>query len=481
MLQQHSILRTVLRKYCGPAALSAVLSLATTGAAIAAAPCQGPGAPTTTQTQCETAVLIPGNPLQSFDISWVDADRAEYYLADRANAGIDIIDTASLKFKRTIPGFVGIKFKAGPAIDNNHSGPDGVVSHGRWLYAGDGDSTLKVIDLNAPTASAIKQTLSTGGTTRVDEMALTTDGKLLLVANNAEDPPFGTLFNANGDASTSNVSKIIKISVANSIIPAGAGLSIEQPAWEPKTKRFYTSIPTIANNPPGCSFTAAPFCSGGLLVTDPDNPKAVEGLFDPMTGTGVIPLTACGPNGATVGPHQNLLLGCTPGNYPPGTTTLVINAETHNTATVNGITGSDEVWFNPGDKRYYTGSSAAIKPAVSPLGSGAVLGVIDGTSVLIETIPQSSGSHSVAADCKRNRIFVPQVFTSSASGTAGLNHDVNTTAGSGSPTVGQLICGSSNGCVAVYQHDVGDDNNQGNGDNQDNACSANNDQGNHGD
>jgi hypothetical protein len=426
-------------------------------------PCTGPGAPTTTQTQCETAVLIPGNPLQSFDISWANADRAEYYLGDRANAGIDIIDTASLKFKRTIGGFKGIVLNSMGAIDNNHSGPDGVVSHGRWLYAGDGDSTLKVIDLNAPTASAIKQIIPTGGTTRLDEMALTTDGKLLLAANNAEDPPFATLFAANGDDKTSHVTKIIKIMVDNSIIPAGSGLSLEQPAWEPKTARFYTSIPTIANNPPGCVLGGTPACSGGLLVTDPQNPVAVEGAFDPTTNTGVVPLNECGPNGATVGPHQNLLLGCTPSNFPPGTTTLVINAETKNYANIGGITGSDEVWFNPGDKRYYTGSSGMPKPAGSTLGTGAVLGVIDGTSILIETIPQSSGSHSVAADCKRNRIFVPQVFTS-----AGMpGTDVNFTAGSGSPTVGSLICGSNNGCVAVYQHDVDDE------DNHDNVCQAN--------
>ena len=468
MLPKHNILRALLTKYYGRAALSAALSLGATGAALADAPCTGPGAPATTQTQCETAVLIPGNPLQSFDISWADPVRAEYYLADRANAGIDIIDTDSLKFKRTIGGFVGIKFNATQtAIDNNHSGPDGVVSHGRWLYAGDGDSTLKVIDLNAPTASAIKQTISTGGTTRLDEMALTTDGTLLIAANNAEDPPFATLFQANGDNATSAVTKIIKISVDPSIIPPGKGLSIEQPAWEPKTARFYTSIPTIADNPPGCVLGGTPSCSGGLLVTDPLNPVAVEKAFDPTTNTGVVPLVACGPNGATVGPHQNLLLGCTPGNYPPDTTTLVINAETKNFADVAGITGSDEVWFNPGDKRYYTGSSAAIKPADSKLGSGAVLGVIDGTSVLIETIPQSSGSHSVAADCKRNRIFVPQVFSSTATGPSGLNHDVNTTSGSGSPTVGQLICGSTAGCVAVYQHDVDDEDNE---DNRDNVC-----------
>src|SRR5215471_19434787 len=74
----------------------------------AAAPCTGPGAPTTAQTKCLTAVHIPGNPLQSFDISFVNPNRAEYYLGDRSNAGITIIDTKNLKFKRTIGGFVGI-------------------------------------------------------------------------------------------------------------------------------------------------------------------------------------------------------------------------------------------------------------------------------------------------------------------------------------------------------------------------------------
>ena len=128
------------------------------------------------------------------------------------------------------------------------------VEGGRWLYAGDGDSTLQVIDLDAPTAAAIKQTIATGGTTRVDEMAITGDGQLLLAANNAEDPPFATLFSANGNAPTSNTFKIIKITIDPAIVPSGAGLSIEQPAWDTKTQRFYTSIPIIANNPPGCTF-----------------------------------------------------------------------------------------------------------------------------------------------------------------------------------------------------------------------------------
>lgn len=444
-MSAHNKLRKQLYSSVGPALLAA-MSLATSDASWAA--CSGPGAPTTTQTKCLTAVQIPGNPLRSFDISWVNPDRAEYYLGDRSNAGIDIIDTQTLKFKRTIPGFVGIKLLPSGAVDNNHSGPDGVTSHGRWLYAGDGDSTLKVIDLNAPTASAIKQTISTGGTTRVDEMALTSDGKLLLAANNAEDPPFGTLFNANGDDATSHVSIITKITVDNTIVPKGAGLSIEQPAWDPTTKRFYTSIPIIANNPPGCNYGQLPgaiTCDGGMLVTDPFNlstPTATQGAFNSATNTGVVPLHACGPNGATVGPHDNLLLGCTPGNNPSNTTTLVINAKTKYYANIGGITGSDEVWFNSGDTRYYLGASKMI--------GGAQLGVVDGTSVLIEAIPQSANSHSVAADSKRNRIFVPQVAPTSVVGIGG-----DTT------TVGQGICGSMNGCVAVYVHKVDSDEDEG--------------------
>jgi hypothetical protein len=408
----------------------------------AAGPCTGPGAPTTTQTKCLTAVFIPGNPLRSFDISFVNPDRTEYYLADRSNSGIDVIDTGNLKFKRTIGGFVGVKLNsAGTAVNNNISGPDGVTSHGRWLYAGDGDSTLKVIDLNAST-SPIKQSLSTGGTTRVDEMALTTDGKLLLAANNAEDPPFATLFAANGDNPVSSVSKILKITVDPTIIPAGAGLSLEQPAWDPKTARFYTSIPIIANNPVGCNFgqLAGPItCHGGMLVTDPLHPGAVEGAFNPATNTGVVALPACSPNGATVGPHDNLLLGCAPGNNPSDTQTLVISAKTKMSLSVNGITGSDEVWFNAGDSRYYLGARQAI--------GGSVLGVINAKSnFLVETIPQSSNSHSVAADAKSNLILVPQVAPVAVVGAGG---DVT--------SVGHGICGGNNGCVAVYKHDVDDD------------------------
>jgi hypothetical protein len=427
------------------------ISLATTGAFAACSFTP----PLTTQTKCLTAVQIPGAPLRSYDISWVNPDRAEYYLADRSNAGIDIIDTKTLTFKRRITGFIGEVITSPPAVNNDVSGPDGVVTHGRWLYAGDGNSTLKVIDLN-DLITPIKQSINTGGTTRVDEMALTTDGKVLIAANNAEDPPFATLFRANGDAGTSSTSIISRITIDPTIVPPAKGLAIEQPAWDPKTKRFYTSLPRIAGNPTGCNpaLTTGPLaCDGGLLVTDPLQVTPgtyVQTAYNPVTNVGVIKLHACGPNGATVGPHDNLLLGCTPANNGNDVTTLVINATTHNYANIGNITGSDEVWFNSGDARYYTASNRNCTTPGGPCPTAstqtAVLGVIDATSVLIETIPQSSGSHSVAADSKRNLIFVPQSRPRIVAGDGG-----DTTA------VGAAICGSSNGCVAVYKHDVDED------------------------
>src|SRR5438034_4728870 len=273
--------------FSSASALLGAVSLAASGAAFGA--CMGPGAPSNTETKCLTAVQIPGNPLRSYDISWVNPHRAEYYLADRSNAGIDIIDTHHLTFTRRLGGFVGVKLNtAGTAVNNDISGPDGVVTHGRWLYAGDGDSTLKVFDLDGSNALA-QAPLFTGGTTRVDEMALTTDGELLLTVNNAEDPPYANLFAANGDRNHSSVREITKITVdVGADIPA-----MEQPTWDPQTRRFYVSVPVVGGNPASCISRASPgivvTCDGGLLVIDPaivTSGSTSIGAFDPVKNHG---------------------------------------------------------------------------------------------------------------------------------------------------------------------------------------------------
>ena len=142
----------------------------------ALAACLGPaGTPNPTQTKCVTAIQIPGNPLRSFRHQLGQSGPRRNIISPIVRTpGIDVIDTKTLTFKRTIGGFVGIKLNpAGTAVNNNHirAGRRCISSAlalcRRWRQHAQGDRS------RCATATAIKQTISTGGTTRLDEMAIT--------------------------------------------------------------------------------------------------------------------------------------------------------------------------------------------------------------------------------------------------------------------------------------------------------------------
>ena len=78
-------------------------------------------------------IAVPGEPLASFDIGFIDQTAHRYYLADRTNRALDIFDAATDKFITRVPGFVG-QMKS-----NDESGPDGVVVIGTEAWVGDGD------------------------------------------------------------------------------------------------------------------------------------------------------------------------------------------------------------------------------------------------------------------------------------------------------------------------------------------------------
>src|SRR4051794_25450292 len=94
-----------------------------------------------------TAIVLPAGsqPLASFDISFVDPVLGIYILGDRSNKAVDVIDTDTntvLTQLHAPPPF------AGATGNNDTSGPDGVlVVRHREVWAGDGDSTVKVINL----------------------------------------------------------------------------------------------------------------------------------------------------------------------------------------------------------------------------------------------------------------------------------------------------------------------------------------------
>jgi hypothetical protein len=59
------------------------------------------------QTVRLTKIGVPGARLRAFDISWVDSASGQYYLADRSNAPIDVVDVATNQVSKQTGGFVG--------------------------------------------------------------------------------------------------------------------------------------------------------------------------------------------------------------------------------------------------------------------------------------------------------------------------------------------------------------------------------------
>jgi hypothetical protein len=356
--------------------------------------------------------------MYGFDISWVDQTTQTYYLGDRSNAAVDVVNAKTGTFVKQIkasPAF------AGATGNNSTSGPNGVVTGvvgtQDCLFAGDGPS--RVVSFALPTGTQVSS-VKTGGMFRADEMAFDPRDHLLLVANNADTPPFVTLISV-GAKCALTIGKKISFTTATN----GA----EQPVWDPATQRFYMSVPSISGT------AAAPGIVGAIARINPLT-ATVETMF-------AIPF--CMPAGLALGPNQTFLAGCSvvydtmgsawSGADKDSANPLQVILDTNGVyAFVSGIGSSDEVWYNPGDNHWYTGSQntpysphpvASTSGALSSTDQGAgLLGVIDGTSQTLDQIVPtfdvpavkagtgvvghvSGSAHSVAANAANNWVFVP--------------------------------------------------------------------------
>ena len=364
-----------------------------------------------------TTIPIPGTALRGFDISWVDASTQRYYLADRSNQAVDVIDAKNLTFiKHITGGFAGVKFNASGAANNDISGPNGVVTSGRWLFVTDGGSRVVSIDLN--TDLIADTVLTSASPNRADELAYDPDSGTLLVVNNADDPPFATLIKVNKSSGKLTLGAKITFDAAHGV---DATNGAEQPVWDKATGKFYISIPQIGAN-----------AADGAVARISPSAGAVDAVF---------PVQFCQPAGLTLGPKQDLLLGCSVVFDTAGIAwslsdantaapiSIIMNAKSGSVEKmVTGVSGSDEVWFNSGDGRYYL--AARNQPG------GPVLGVIDAKSqTLVQIVPTinttgkafvypAATSHSVAVNPNNNKVFVPlpanNVFPSCLNGCIGV-------------------------------------------------------------
>jgi hypothetical protein len=378
-------------------------------------------------------IPIPGNALNptggklySFDISWVDQKSRTYYLADRSNLAVDIVDTKTGTLKAQLQGgFAGVRPGAGT------SGPNGVTTGGHCLFVTDAPS--RVVSFNTssfPPTFVNAVSTATGDLTRADELAFDPKDNVILAINNTDTPPFGTFIKVNPStcALTQPMSAPPGVATPDRLLfnaanGADAQNGAEQPQWDPATGRFYLSIPQIGST----------VSNGGVVRIDPVTHK-IDHTF---------PISFCGPAGLTKGPGHEFLVGCnatfdTAGNVWSVTDAntaaphaFILNVSTGAVHEVVGVGAGDEIWFNSGDGNYYTASSGSplaprdnpppVAPAVADAQGAAVLGVIDAEDRnLIQQVPTfnvpaatgagahpAAAAHSVAADADNNHIFVP--------------------------------------------------------------------------
>jgi hypothetical protein len=311
------------------------------------------------------------------------------FIADRSNASVDIFSGSSLTFLGRATGF------AGQQASNSVSGPDGVltVTTGgvTTLYAGDGDSTLKVFNATNPAAPFVSNPpIPTGGTTRVDEMAFSPLTQQVLAANNAETPAFGNLF------STTNGGPPVALSVGHITVPTSQGGiaqgGMEQPAWNPNTGTFFVSIPQLAgsNNPGGVSEISK---TGQVLRT---------------IDFASLGITSCSPTGLAVGGSGRLMVGC--GNVGAAAIVLNPNGAGSIVKTFPGVGGTDELWYDPTTKKFYvTGNNGTNTTRFFAVITDDPLG---GDIIQTVMLPATTSAHSITVNPFNGDVFVPLAGTS---------------------------------------------------------------------
>ena len=327
------------------------------------------------------AIPVPA-PIASTDLIWADEPSGRVFLADRTNKSVDVFDGVNEVFVTSIPGFLGT-----PGV--NGQGPNGVlVTPDNFLWVGDGNSTLRVVDLNI-SPFRITQSISVGGPNdgRADELGYDPIERVILVGNDASNPPHATFVSADSYQVLGQIQ-----------FPGATGL--EQPVWNPQLHRFLLNVP------------ASP---AYVAVIDPRRMRITKKLTYPRCAGSV--------NGLALGANQRMLaVGCTAANILNAIDGRLINLITQ-------VAGGDQVWYNSGDDRFYVTST-------DPSGQ-TVLGVINGSGQWIQNVP-ANGVRNVTALASTNQIFAAVRAVAAGTRDTTICPQFGVTPGTG--------------CIAVFSH-----------------------------
>ena len=421
-----------------------------------------------------------GKPFTVWDLVLHDPVNRRLYVTDRSHAAIAVFDTATDQpIGQVKGGFVGSVCCEPDRISNFNeaSGPNGVVwtpptvAGGKLgnLWVSDGDSTLKVFNLDTDTlpalvgdrtASQAFATVRTGrAVTNIDDCARGTNVSADPTGNpcgdlRADEPSFDSEHNrliiTNGDGP--NGAFVTLVDTTDPTCPVTGATPSGRCV---KAQFVFDGAPD--NQTTGCLDPAVSGVvrAGVKCVHVGKNGAATNGLggsvYNPGTHRFLQAVPQVGPNPAdgevteldpvsmtvtnhfllqglgcqaaslAIGPSNNLLVGCANREgeaFPPST--FILDATSGAIIkSIYEVGRVDEVWYNSGDKRFYL--------AARDLENGSSLGIIDATNNMwLYNSPTGGNAHGLAADPVNNHIYIPL---------------------SPNPRCGRF---SAEGCIAVY-------------------------------
>jgi hypothetical protein len=373
----------------------------------------------------DNVIAIPGNPLVTSDIVWMDPGTKKFYFADRSNFGIDIIDAENNSFVGRITGFAGPQTSRGDPYANattpppNGEGPSGVlVTPEKELWASDGNSTVRVADVDAASSKYLQviQSISTAipecgaHCDRADELAYDSTDHLILVANNQPLTAAPTTPPTRSDPYATFISTENYRVLGHIVFKGATGL--EQPVWDSQLHRFFVTVPGYRDNGGSNNGFAE------IAVIDPKLMK-VEKTLNPGK---------CHASGEVLGPAQHLLVTC-------GGPVIMNAADGKIISTITQIGGGDEDWYNLGDGRFYFTSDDKSTPPVDSLG------VVDArTGAWLQNVPDPGGRQAAALP-ENNHIFTLVRVTAAMVKDPSSDH-----------TTCSLFGIKGRGCIAVFVH-----------------------------
>ncbi|GHO70354.1 hypothetical protein KSC_092460 [Ktedonobacter sp. SOSP1-52] len=311
-----------------------------------------------------SSIALPNASSLVFDGAYLDEAESRYYLADRDNKSIDVLDLKTNTFLYSIPGpFTG--------EEHNKNGPNHVLRVAPDLLAvSNGDGTVVFLSTQTKQVVGITPKL---GELRADAMAFDEADHLLAVVNGDDEIPVVSFID------TSKVSQN-EFPMTRLTFPEAAttGDTHGLDDIEFADGRFFLSVTGASTHPYGAVY---------VLQHDTSTKKVTRRREYSLP-------YVCNPNGLAIGAHAQLGLACSTGN------SQILDLKTGKAILVPNTDSGDFVAYT--HEHFFFANSNELST------DSATLAIAKADGQLIQQIALTDKSHTVTASPTTGKIYVPQ-------------------------------------------------------------------------